>query len=83
VRLMDGMDPADLDLAEDAATAVNGVKSATVRGRWMGRTLLLEVEARLDGSLPLARADQACRQVEAAVGRAVPAARQVHCDAHA
>jgi cation diffusion facilitator family transporter len=83
VRLMDGMDPADLDSAETAAAAVAGIRSATVRGRWMGRTLLLEVEARLDGSVSLAQADQACRQVEAAVGRAVPAASQVHCDAHA
>lgn len=82
-RLMDGLDPGDLDSAETAAAAVAGIRSATVRGRWMGRTLMLEIEAHLDGSVSLARADQACRQVEAAVRRAVPAAGQVHCDAHA
>ena len=63
-RLMDGLDPADLDAAQAAAAAVPGIRSAAVRGRWTGRTLLLEVETRLDGSLPLTRADQVCRQVE-------------------
>ncbi|HEX9529327.1 MAG TPA: cation diffusion facilitator family transporter [Streptosporangiaceae bacterium] len=82
-RLMDGLDPGDLDAAETAASAVTGIRSATVRGRWMGRTLLLEVETRLDGSIPLADADQISRQVEAAVACAVPAAGRVHCDAHA
>jgi cation diffusion facilitator family transporter len=82
IRLMDGLDPGDLDAAENAATTVTGIRSATARGRWMGRTLLLEVEAHLDGSVSLAEADQICRQAEAAVSRAVPTARQVHCDAH-
>lgn len=82
-RLMDGVDPADLDAAENAAIAVAGILSATARGRWTGRTLLLEVEGRLDGSAPLARADQISRQVEAAVARAVPEAGHVHCVAHA
>ncbi len=83
IRLMDGLDPGDLDAAETAAATVAGIRSATARGRWMGRTLLLEVEGRLDGSVPLARADQVSRQVEAAVACAVPAAGRVHCDAHA
>ena len=82
-RLMDGVDPGDLDAAYTAAAAVPGIQSAAVRGRWMGRTLLLEVETRLDGSTPLADADHVSRQVEAAVGAAVPAAGRVHCDAHA
>jgi cation diffusion facilitator family transporter len=82
-RLMDGMDPGDLDAAETAAAAVPGIQSAAAQGRWMGRTLLLEVETRLDGSTPLANADQISRQVEAAVARAVPAAGRVHSDAHA
>lgn len=83
VRLMDGVEPGDLEAAENAAAAVEGIRSATAQGRWMGRTLLLEVEARIDGSVPLARADQISRQVEAAVAGAVPAAGRVHCDAHA
>lgn len=82
-RLMDGLDPADLEAAQSAAAAVPGIRSATVRGRWTGRTLLLEVETCLEGSLPLGRADQISRQVENAVARAVPAAGRVHADAHA
>ena len=82
IRLMDGLDPGDLDAAENAATTVAGIRSATVRGRWMGRTLLLEVEAHLDGSMSLAEADQVGRQAEAAVSRAVPAAGRVHYHAH-
>lgn len=82
-RLMDGLDPGDLDAAETAAAAVPGIRSAAVRGRWTGRTLLLEVETRLDGSMPLADADQISRQVEAAVIRAVPAAGRVDSHAHA
>ncbi len=72
IRLMDGLDPGDLDAAEDAAAAVPGIRSAAARGRWMGRTLLLEIAVRLDGSLPLVAADRISRQVEAAVARAVP-----------
>jgi cation diffusion facilitator family transporter len=82
-RLMDSVDPGDLDTAETAASAVPGIRSATARGRWMGRTLLLEVETRVDGSVSLAEADQISRRVEAAVASAVPAAGRVHCDAHA
>ncbi len=82
-RLMDSVDPGDLDAAESAAAAVPGILSAAARGRWMGRTLLLEVETRLDGSVPLADADQISRQVEAAVAHAVPAAGCVRSDAHA
>ena len=82
-RLMDSVDPGDLDAAETAASAVPGIESATARGRWMGRMLLLEVETRVDGSVPLAEADQISRRVEAAVANAIPAAGRVHCDAHA
>jgi divalent metal cation (Fe/Co/Zn/Cd) transporter len=77
---MDGLDPGDLNAAENAATAVPGVRSAAANSRWMGRTLLLETEGRLDGSVPLAQADQISRQVEAAIARAVPTAGRVHYD---
>lgn len=83
VRLMDGVDPGDLDAAQTVAAAMPGIQSAAVRGRWMGRTLQREIGTRLDGSTPLAHADQLSRQVEAAVASAVPAAGRVHCDAHA
>jgi cation diffusion facilitator family transporter len=83
VRLTDGVEPGDLDAAETAARAVPGIQSATVRARWTGRTLRLDVETWLDGSTPLASADQISQQVEAAILRAVPAAGRVHCHAHA
>ena len=82
-RLMDSIDPGDLAAAETAATAVAGVRSATVRGRWIGRNLLLEAEGHLDGSISLAQADQITRQMQDAITSAVPAASHVHCDAHA
>jgi len=61
---------------------VPGIRSATVPGRWIGRTLL-DAETRLGRSLSQAHADQINRQGEDAVARAVPAAGRVHCDAHA
>ena len=82
-RLMDGLDPAVLMAAEQAAQAVPGVRAATVRGRWTGRTLRLEIETDLAADLSLAEADGLARRVEAAVAAAVPAARLVHCDTHA
>jgi cation diffusion facilitator family transporter len=82
-RLMDSIDPDELAAAQKAASAIDGVQSATVQGRWMGRSLLLEIESRLDGSLSLTQADQINRRVEHAVARAVPAASRVHSDAHA
>lgn len=80
-HLMDGVDPGQLAAAEQAAAGVGGVRAATVRGRWMGGTLSVEVEARLDPGLPLSRADQISRLIEEAVFDAVPAARQVHAHA--
>jgi cation diffusion facilitator family transporter len=82
-RLMDSIDPDELAAAQNAASAVDGVQSATVRGRWMGRSLRLEIETRLNGSLSLTQADQINQQVEDAVTGAVPAATSVHSDAHA
>ena len=82
VRLTDGVEPGDIDAAETAARAVPGIQSATARGRWTGRTLLLDVETRLDSFTPLASADLISQQVEAAILRAVPAAGRVHCHAH-
>lgn len=81
-HLMDGVDPQDLQAAHDAAGQVQGVTVLGVRGRWMGRSLLLEIEAAVDSSQPLAAAEQLSRQVETAVLHAVPAARQVRCTPH-
>jgi cation diffusion facilitator family transporter len=76
-HLMDGIEAEHAVAARDAALSVEGVDAATVRGRWMGRSLILEVEAELDPATSLDRADSVGRQVEAAVLRAVDSARQV------
>lgn len=77
-HLMDGVDPADIQAARKAAQTVEGVRDATVRGRWMGRSLIIEVEGRLAGDTSLADAASIGRQIETAVIEAVPAARRVH-----
>jgi cation diffusion facilitator family transporter len=76
-HLMDGVDPTDIDAARDAALRVDGVTDAAVRGRWMGRSLVLEVEGRLRPETSLDKAESIGQQVEAAVHGAVPAARRV------
>jgi cation diffusion facilitator family transporter len=82
-HLMDGIDPDDLEHARAAATTVTGVLDAAARGRWMGRTLILEVETRLRDDLTLTDADRINTTVEARVRAAVPAAGHVHAHAHA
>lgn len=78
-RLMDSLDPDDLHAARHAAAGVAGVRVLGVRGRWMGRSLLLEVDVAADPDQPFAAADRACRQVERAVLEAVPHASQARC----
>jgi cation diffusion facilitator family transporter len=81
-HLMDGIDPGHLAAAEQAATGIDGVTAAAARGRWMGRTLLLDLEAHLDPALALAEAQHIISRVDQAVHAAVPEAGQVHSHAH-
>lgn len=76
-HLMDGVDPTDIGAARDAALRVDGVRDVAVRGRWMGRSLVIEAEGKLPAETSLAKAESIGRQVEAAVVDAVPAARRV------
>jgi cation diffusion facilitator family transporter len=76
-HLMDGVDAEHLLAAEEAARTVSGVRSATARGRWMGRSLILDVEGVMDDETTLVHATEVGRQVEDAVHAAVPEARQV------
>jgi cation diffusion facilitator family transporter len=78
-RLMDSLDPGDLHAAHHAAARVSGVRVLGVRGRWMGRSLLLEIDVTADPDQPFATVHQACRQVEQAVLQAVPHATKVRC----
>jgi cation diffusion facilitator family transporter len=76
-HLMDGVDADHLSAAETAARTVSGVKSAVARGRWMGRSLMLDIEGEMDAKTTLVHATEIGHQVEDAVHAAVPEARQV------
>jgi cation diffusion facilitator family transporter len=76
-HLMDGVDPVHLAAAEEAVEALPGVRAVRVRGRWMGRSLVLEVEGELAASTSLAEAHSLAPTVEDAVHSAVEEARIV------
>jgi cation diffusion facilitator family transporter len=77
-HLLDGVDPEQLRAAAAAAQTTPGVNAVTVRGRWAGRSLLLDVEGTLDGHRTLADADAIGDAVIAAVHATVSEARAVH-----
>ena len=76
-HLMDGVDAGQLEAAKDAAEAVPGVEKAGVRGRWMGRSLVLEVEGQVAANLSVAEANALAGPVEDAVHDAVDEARRI------
>jgi cation diffusion facilitator family transporter len=76
-HLMDGVDPDQLSAAEEAVRRLPGVRQARVRGRWMGRSLVLDIEGELAGDMRLAEAEGMARQVQDAVHAAVEEARNV------
>lgn len=77
-HLMDGVEPEHLVAAEQAAQTVPGVLRAAVRGRWMGRSLILEVETEFPADTTLKEAHELGLQVEQAVRQAVIQARKVN-----
>jgi cation diffusion facilitator family transporter len=76
-HLMDAVDPALLDEAENGALSVPGVKSIRARGRWAGRSLRIDVRAELDASITLGATVPIVSAIEAAVFDAVGEARVV------
>jgi divalent metal cation (Fe/Co/Zn/Cd) transporter len=74
---MDGVEPEHLAAAEEAVSALPGVRAVRVRGRWMGRSLVLEVEGELASNTTLADAQSLAPTVEDAVHSAVGEARIV------
>jgi cation diffusion facilitator family transporter len=78
-HLMDGVEPEYLTAAEDAARTIPGVWAACVRGRWLGRSLSLDVETDLPGTTTLQEARKLGLEVERAVRGAVREARRVNC----
>ncbi|HEY6471823.1 MAG TPA: cation diffusion facilitator family transporter [Acidimicrobiales bacterium] len=82
-HLMDSVDPRVLLDAEEAALSVPGVEHAHLRARWLGRTLLVEVEAFVPPETRLDEAERLGRDVRAAILRTVPECRAVVWSPHA
>jgi divalent metal cation (Fe/Co/Zn/Cd) transporter len=76
-HLMDAVDPAILVAAEQAVLARTGVAHAHVRGRWMGRSLIIEVEGFVSPKATMEEAAALGSAVEDAVVCAVPESRAV------
>jgi cation diffusion facilitator family transporter len=76
-HLMDGVEPEHLAAAEKAVRALPGVRAVHARGRWMGRSLLLEIEGELAAGTSLADAHAMAPAVEDAVHDSVEEARSV------
>jgi cation diffusion facilitator family transporter len=76
-HLLDGVEPEVLAKAEVAALSVPGVRHVHVRARWVGRSLLIEVEGFVLESTTVSEAEVLGRMVEALVLRAVPYGRAV------
>jgi cation diffusion facilitator family transporter len=81
-HLLDGVEPEHLHAAKAVAETVPGVRSAVVRGRWTGRSLVLDIDGELDSGTALRDADVIGAHVTDAVHDAVEEARTVHWAAH-
>jgi cation diffusion facilitator family transporter len=82
-HLMDSVDPGILSAAESAALSVPGVDHVHVRARWLGRTLLVEVEGFIADSILLADTEVVGTIVRQAISAAVPECRAVVWSPHA
>jgi cation diffusion facilitator family transporter len=76
-HLMDAVDPALLSSAEKAVLARTGVEHVHIRGRWMGRSLIVEVEGFVPPMTTVEQASSLRADVEDAVLGAVPETRAV------
>jgi cation diffusion facilitator family transporter len=76
-HLMDGIEPEHIEIARDAAVAVAGVSVPVVRGRWLGRSLVFELEPILPANTSLGDADIVAHRIEEAVLAAISEAETV------
>ena len=76
-HLMDGVDPELLARAEQAALEVRGVEHVHTRGRWVGRSLLLDLEGFVPAKTTVEEGEELGRRVDHAVSLAVPECRAV------
>lgn len=81
-HLMDSVDPAILVTAEAAVLRLPGIEHVHLRGRWLGRTLLIEIEVFLPDSTRLEEADAVGPSARAAILDAVPECRAVVWSPH-
>ncbi|MFG2409531.1 cation diffusion facilitator family transporter [Streptomyces brevispora] len=82
-RLMDSVDPALVDIAEEALRAVDGVRGVgQVRMRWIGHALRAEADIVVDPDLTVVQAHALAVAAEHALIHAVPrlTAATVHTD---
>jgi cation diffusion facilitator family transporter len=77
VHLMDGVDPVIIAAAEHAALTIPGVEHVHVRARWIGRSLIIDIEGFVPATATVQTAEALGRQVEQAVAVAVPESRAV------
>jgi cation diffusion facilitator family transporter len=75
-HLMDGVDAEEIEAARLAASEVAG-EGVDVRGRWMGRSLLIEVEVPVAADARVRDVERLGQEIEAAIFDAVPAVRRV------
>lgn len=76
-HLMDAVEPEIIATAVSAAESIPGVSHAHVRGRWMGRSLVVEVEGYLAPDTSLGAGEALRSDVVAAVSDTVPQCRAV------
>jgi cation diffusion facilitator family transporter len=81
-HLMDSVDPELLQTVERSVSLVPGVQHAHVRARWMGRTLLVEVEGFLAAGTAIEASEIVGRDVKTAVLAAAPETRAVTWSPH-
>lgn len=81
-HLLDGVEPEHLHAAKAAAETVVGVRTAVARGRWSGRSLVLDIDGELDPDTALRDADATGTAVADAVHAALEEVRIVRWAAH-
>lgn len=82
-HLMDGVEPEYLETAERAAGEIPGLTVTAVRGRWLGRSLHLDIDVALDDNTSLIQVDTLIDRVRSVVLLAIEAASSVTVNAHA